>query len=351
MFMYNYSKWVKYINEICKPITEPTFVTDNKIVLETDAYRLRQFAGGGDEHPVVILPPQSGHHSSICDYSQNNSLVRTFLKNGINSLYAIEWKSATSERASETLEDLMLHTHACVSSLDRKVNMVGLCQGGWQAAMYTALFADSVNSLVLAGAPIDAHADGGKIQEALQRFPSEFYKWLVQCGGGLYRGKYQLMAFKMMNPYDRFFGDYLELYLNIDDAKYLKRYHEFRNWYEFVIDIPGKWYLEIVDQLFRNNSLINSGMELFGKSVNLKNINCPLLLIAGSKDDITLPNQVFNTEKHVSTPKNRIRKFLADSGHIGLFMGSKALDTIWPEVIDNIRECSCTEEYELLKAS
>ena len=137
--------------------------------------------------------------------------------------------------------------------------MVGLCQGGWQGAMYTSLFSHNVNSLVLAGSPIDAHADGGKIKDACDALPLDYFKGLVAFGGGIYRGEFQLMSFKMMNPYERFFLDYYNLYSNVDDAGFLERHHRFRNWYEYVCHLPGKWYLEIVDQLFLRNNLIKAG--------------------------------------------------------------------------------------------
>jgi len=328
-----YLRWMRFVSEACRPVTEPAFATANKIVLETNAFRLRQFSEDNDANPVLILPPQAGHHSSICDFSPDNSLVRTFLNHGIRSVYAIDWKTASYKRAGETLEDLMTQTDQCATYLGRRINMVGLCQGGWQGAMYTSLFREKVNTLTLAGSPIDAHADGGKIQDALGTLPSAWFNWVVNMGGGIYRGEFQLFAFKMMNPYDRFFMDYWKLYDNIDDSDYVKKYHDFRNWYEFVHNLPGSWYLQVVDELFRKNNLIQGKIKLFNRKVDLKRIDVPLLLIAGSKDDITLPNQVFNAAKYVSTPSHLIAQFLADSGHIGLFMGKAALKKIWPEGI------------------
>ncbi len=345
-----YNQWMKFVVEATRPVTQPTFVTKNEIVLETDAFTLRQFSEGGDSNPVLILPPQSGHHSGICDFSRENSLVGTFLNHGVKSVYAIDWKSATYGRAGETLETLVMDTDRCVSRIGRKVNLVGLCQGGWQGAIYTALFKNKVNSLVLAGSPIDAHADPGKIKFACDLFPYNFFKSLVMAGGGIYRGEFQLLAFKLMNPYDRFFLDYYNLYKNVEDAAFLERHHRFRNWYESVSHLPGKWYLQIVDQLFIKNNLIKGKMTLFDKKIDLKNIDCPLFMIAGSKDDITTPGQVFNAAKYFSTPPDRMEQFLVDSGHIGLFMGKNSLKTAWPKVIAKMKTYSDNCEEELLEA-
>lgn len=345
-----YNKWMKFVVEATRPLTPPTFATENEIVLETSAYRLRRFSEGDDNNPVLILPPQAGHHSGICDFSDENSLVGTFLNNGVKSVYAIDWKSATYGRADETLEDLLIHTDRCISHIGRKVNLVGLCQGGWQGTMYTSLFSDRVNSLVLAGSPIDSHADDGKLKFACDVLPYNFFQTLVMAGGGVYRGEFQLLAFKMMNPYERFFEDYYNLYKNIDDEAFLKRHHRFRNWYESVRHLPGGWYLEIVDQLFIRNNLVKGKMRLFNKKIDLKNIDCPLFMIAGSKDDITTPGQVFNAGRYVSTPPERMERFLVDSGHVGLFMGKNSLKTAWPKVIEKMKTYSGNGDKELLEA-
>jgi poly(3-hydroxyalkanoate) synthetase len=341
---------MKFVVEATRPVTRPTFATENEVVLETDAFRLRQFSKGGDKNPVLILPPQAGHDSGICDFSSENSLVGAFLKHGMKSVYAIDWKSAESNRAGETLESLIMHTDRCVSRIDRKVNLVGLCQGGWQGTMYTTLFPHRVNSLVLAGSPIDSHAEWGKIPFACDYLPYNFFQSLVLAVCVLYRGEFQLLAFKLMNPYDRFFLDYYNLYNNIENEAFLERHRRFRNWYETVNHLPGGWYLQIVDQLFIKNNLIKGKMTLFDRKVDLKNIDCPLFMIAGSKDDITTPGQVFNAAKYVSTPPERMERFLVDSGHIGLFMGKNSLQTAWPAAIAKMKAYSGGGEEELLEA-
>jgi hypothetical protein len=42
----------------------------------------------------------------------------------------------------------------------------------------------------------------------------------------------------------------------------------------------------------------------------------------------------------MSTPPDRIAGYLADSRHIGLFMGSDSLKTVWPKVIEGMKTYS-----------
>ena len=55
-------------------------------------------------------------------------------------------------------------------------------------------------------------------------------------------------------------------------------------------------------------------------------------LLAGAADDITTPEQVFNAEHLVGTPRDQIHKELAPGGHIGLFMGAKTLKQQWARI-------------------
>lgn len=64
----------------------------------------------------------------------------------------------------------------------------------------------------------------------------------------------------------------------------------------------------------------------------MKDIACPVYLLAGAEDDITTKEQVFDADKYLGTPKTDIIKKLASGGHIGLFMGSKTLSECWPDV-------------------
>ena len=69
----------------------------------------------------------------------------------------------------------------------------------------------------------------------------------------------------------------------------------------------------------------------------MKDIVCPVYLLAGAEDDITTKEQVFDAEKYLGTPKAEIVKKLASGGHIGLFMGTRTLTECWPGIARWIR--------------
>lgn len=330
--------YLRFLKEITRPVKKPAWTTPNTVLLELGNVLLRDFSrkSRSKETPILILPPQAGHHSSIADYGPGQSLVQAVLSVQ-NSVYVTEWKAATPDRKNETIDDCITSMDKCIDAIREKgskVNLIGLCQGGWQSAIYTALFPEKVKSLTLAAAPIDFKAGRGKIQFYVEMFPMLFYESLVAQGGGTMPGEYMKLGFKMLNPFDRFVLDYADLYAHLDDPAYMQRHRKFRDWYEYTQDIPGKMYLQIVKELFKENRLVRGGLRILGRYVNLRHIQCPLILLAGNKDDITPPEQLFNIQENVQS--RDVMKRTASAGHIGVFMSEKVLKDYWPQILEKI---------------
>jgi poly(3-hydroxyalkanoate) synthetase len=200
------------------------------------------------------------------------------------------------------------------------------------AAMIAARFPDKVNSLVLAGAPIDANAGDGPIKQMAQKTPLSFYADLVALGGGLMKAKYMLQGWKNMHPEQHYMQDQIDLYENIDDPAYIAKEETFDSWYENPIDLPGRWYLQVIQQIFKENRLARGEFVGLGRKLDLRKIVCPTYLLAGASDDITTPEQVLDAAKYIGTPKDRIVSKTVAGGHIGLFMGARTLKDHWPEI-------------------
>jgi polyhydroxyalkanoate depolymerase len=312
----------------------PRFATPNEVLLDLHTLRLRDFtpAGAPAQTPTVIDAPFAGHASSIADYAPGQSLVETLMANGLQRLFVTDWRSATPEMKDYDIDNYLAELNVVVDELGGRVNLIGLCQGGWMSTMYAARYPDKVNSLVLAGSPIDTDAGHGPIREMAHQLPMEDFAKLVKLGGGFMRGQMMLAAWKNMHPGEQYFGKYLELYEHIDDPAYVKKQEAFEAWYENPIDLPGRWYLQAVEQLFKENRLAKGRFVALGRMLSLASIRCPVTLLAGDKDDITTSEQVFNAEQYLGTPKDQIVKVLAAGGHIGLFMGSKTLRDHWPGI-------------------
>ncbi len=318
----------------------PSWTTPHEIVFETPLARLRDFSASRRRVvPTLVLPPQAGHDSCIVDYSAEQSQMRTILETGLERALSLDWVGATSKTADATVEDYIDVVDRAVEHCGGRVNLIGDCQGGWLATIYAALHPERINTLTIAGAPIDFHAGEPVIHEVMRRIGPDgdlrFYEALVASGGGILRGQHMLTGFIMIQPGAEI-SRQIDLLLNLNDPAHVARYREFEDWFKHTQDVPGAFYLWIVRNLFRDNALISGSLDVGGQKVDLGRLEMPLNLLAGATDHITPPDQVFALAKHASTPAEHVTRHTSTGGHLGLFMGHEALREHWPRVLSEV---------------
>jgi polyhydroxyalkanoate depolymerase len=328
-----YAKNLKFVEEEIRihGHQRPRLATPNRARLDLRTMVLREYGQAGGT-PTLIDAPHAGHTATIADYHRGQSLVETLLSNGCGHVALTDWKSATPDMKDLEIDNYLAEMLVAIDDLGGRVNLIGLCQGGWVSTMLAARFPDKVNTLVLAGSPIDTDAGQGPIRQMVHASPISFYEELVALGNGLMQGKFMLQGWKNMHPEQHYMQDHIDLYEHIDDPVYLAKQESFERWYENPIDLPGRWYLQVIQQLFKDNRLAQSRFVGLGRELHLKDITCPLYLLAGQDDDITTPEQVLNAARLMGTPAHQIEQKIVPGGHIGLFMGARTLSEHWPPI-------------------
>jgi hypothetical protein len=157
-----YAKNLKFVEEEIKINDElrPKLATPNQVRLNLRTMALRDYGQPGGI-PTLIDAPYAGHTAMIADYHKDQSLVQTLLANGISHVALTDWKSATQDMKDLEIDNYLADVVVAIDDLVGRVNMIGICPGGWAAAMISARFPEKVNALVLAGAPIDMNAGNG----------------------------------------------------------------------------------------------------------------------------------------------------------------------------------------------
>ena len=333
-------------NRIIKERNAPSWVHPNEVVRTWPVARLRHFSPPDaatvepdDMVPTLILPPQAGHDSCIVDYAPGQSQVLTAIEAGCSPVYSMDWLGATKETKDCGIEDYLETIHEAVQHIGGHANIVGDCQGGWLATIYTALYPDTVHTLSIAGAPIDFHAGEPLIHDWLRVMAPlgsiDVYRALVAVNGGVLPGDVMLNGFKIMQP-DAEIDRQMALLAHVHDERHVERYRRFEDWFQWTQPIPGAFYLWIVEHLFLRNELLHDELVVGGRHVDLHDIHCPLYLLAGAKDHITPPAQVFALAEFAATPEEEVWKLTTDGGHLGIFMGHQSLRTCWKPVFEDI---------------
>lgn len=313
--------------EFC--LKEPDWFTPYEELVSTPIGRVLSF-GGEDrsiEVTTLIVPPQAGHSSHIADYGDRKSLVQTCLNATNGRVLSIEWKRSTQSTKYASVVDLLdLIDYAVDTCSTSKVNLVGLCQGGWLSAIYAALYPQKIRTLTIAGAPIDFHIGNGYITKLADNTPMWLYELMVDACGGVMSGHLMLSGWKGMHAVERYINDHIDIWNATDDEQMLSKIKKFREWYEYPRDIGGAWYLWCIRNLFKDNLLIQDGIVLNNKRVLLSDINVPVYILTGEDDDITLPEQSLALANKVSAMSKH--RTIPDVGHIGVFMSGKS-QPIW----------------------
>ncbi|MBW2702055.1 MAG: alpha/beta hydrolase [Deltaproteobacteria bacterium] len=324
-----------------RQVPPPAWSTTHRVLMDEGSWALRDFSKDEVSRPMVLVVPPEVNASTIVDFSAEQSLVGTILSHGFSRVAALCWGSADEDSRERGIDDSVMSILASLERLSsltghKSHHVVGVCQGGWESAIAAALQPDRFASLTLVAAPIDFHAGAGLVQGLARSLPMAVFENMVAMGEGVMRGKFISSGFDNLLPFERYFLKYLSIWNHLDDAEWMERFYELNDWYRAPKDLPGPMYLQAVRELFKDNKLIKGRMEVMGRRVELSNIRCPVALVAGSKDHITPPEQVWAAEAAVGSQK--IFRRLIPAGHVGTFMGKQALADHWPAVLAKLRE-------------
>ena len=120
------------------------------------------------ETPVLIVAPYAVHDASVGDFADSHSVAQILSKE--HPVAMTFWKSATAQMRYYGIDAYLSDLNVAIDDLGGCASLVGLCQGGWLAAVYASRFPKKARKLVLVGAPIDLAATELRITRALSAF-------------------------------------------------------------------------------------------------------------------------------------------------------------------------------------
>jgi poly(3-hydroxybutyrate) depolymerase len=315
------------------PVQEPAFTTPNTIALDLKSVRLRDFSLTQAGTATLICAPFALHGAAVADLAPGHSLVAALRAAGLRRLFLTDWRTAQPDMRFRAIDDYLADLNILVDHIGTRVDLIGLCQGGWLALLYAARFPGKVRKLVIAGAPIDIAAAPSRLSMLVEANPLATFHTLVSLGDGRVLGD-KVAQLWGLHAVDRAnVHAILQTAEPIDSPAFAQPEAAFRAWDAWTFDLPGTYYLEVVDNLYKHNALAAGEFVALGQTVDLKSLRVPLYLLAARDDELVAPAQLFATERLVGTPPQRIGKALAPCGHLGLFMGREILGEYWPRIV------------------
>ncbi|MBI3268506.1 MAG: alpha/beta fold hydrolase [Planctomycetes bacterium] len=287
---------------------------------------------------VIEQLVDAGHEVFLLDWGrpgprEANRSIESYLRETVHA--AVQKARSLAAPAPIANKTRRTRRGAAKTAPAPRLTLLGYCQGGTYAALYAALYPESVDRLVLMAAPL-AFSGTGTIQ-VCARIPG-FDAEAALDGSGNVPALWLRWAFELLRPFDtsvrylRFFERVHEEEVPDDELEHFLAMEE---WVNDPVDHPGRAFLEFHRWFYRDDALLAGGVRVGEDVARLEAIRCPTLLLAGRRDHLVPPDSTLAARERFGCGPVKVLE--CDCGHIGLSVSSKAHREVWPEVISWIQ--------------
>jgi polyhydroxyalkanoate synthase len=295
-------------------------------------YRFTPVAAQRCAVPVLITYALV-NRETMMDLEAGRSLIRNLLEQGLD-LYIINWGSPSRMDQALTLDDYIdMYIDACVRFICRerglaKINLLGVCQGGTYAAIYTALHPDRIRNLVTMVAPFDwdnrdsllniwaRQMDAERMVSRLGNIPADLMNF----------------GFLMLKPFQLMLDKYVGMVDLADNPEALRSFLRMEKWIFDSPDLAGQAFLKFIQATYGTNSLARGTLEINGRTVDMKRITHPVLNLFAEQDHL-VPPSASRALRHLVGSRDYTERALP-VGHIGMYVSSKSQRELGPLIAD-----------------
>ncbi len=271
----------------------------------------------------------------VLDLRPGHSYVEYMLRHGYD-LYLLDWGAPGPEDKNLKFDDYALEYLPRVVRKFKKLtgaeefSMLGWCLGALISTMYSALRPDDgLKNLILLTAPLDFADKSAGGFTRWSSHPSFKAETIAEKLGNI-PGEMIDNGAKMLKPVENFFGSYTMLWDNIDNPSAVEAWHAMNTWVRDIIPMAGGAYQQLINELYKENRLMEGKMKLRGELVDLSHLRANLLNVIAQADHITPPCQSERVMDLVGSQDKEV--FRVRGGHIGIMAGRGAEKNTWPHI-------------------
>jgi polyhydroxyalkanoate synthase len=189
----------------------------------------------------------------------------------------------------------------------------------------SALHPENVKNLILHATPVDF----GKSPTVLESWIKDLdVKRFVKTFGNV-PSSFLNIAFILRNPLEAALK-YHFYFSQPRSTKEIMQFFAVESWLYDSVPIIGKVFEQIIDDIYKNNLLIQNKMMLGKKLIDLKKITIPFLNIVGANDDLVSAESSRTITTIISSKDKKTLEF--PTGHVGLCISKKAHKKLWPDL-------------------
>lgn len=308
--------------------------TPYEIVYEEDRVKLKHYKPIAESQlktPLLVVYALINRETML-DLQCGRSVVQTLLRGGID-LYMVDWGYPSRKDRYLTIDDHVngymdnIVDFICQRHHLPKINLMGICMGGTFCVIYAALHPEKVKNLITTVAPTNFDTDQGLLHVWMKTVDADR---MVNSFGNI-SGDLMNLGFLLLNPARLVIDKYMGFLENMENKDFVENFVRMEKWIFDSPDVPGETFRQFVKDCYQQNLLIQSKMVVGGRRVDLQEVTMPLLNIYGRLDHLVPPGACnLLTDKVGSKDKQDV---CIDTGHIGIYVSSKAQGEFAPGII------------------
>ena len=288
--------------------------------------------------PLLIIPPLMVR-PTIFDLRAGHSFVSRLMEAGID-VYLLDMGIPDRTYREVGLDDYILEFVEPafdkvieLSGFDRAF-LFGWSMGGIMSYIFSSLMDDKskMAGLITCGSPVDfSEMFPFHILAKIFRMPLTGF---VSVIGNIPPSLIKL-SFRMISPLATVMR-YGELASNYHDREWVAGYESIDNWVNGFLPYAQETFRQFVQECVIEDKLRKGNLFIGERQVDLKNLNSPLLAVAGHTDKLAPVPSVEPITEFVGSDDINFLK--VNGGHIGMIAGRRAPDTVWKPIAEWIRD-------------
>lgn len=305
--------------------------------------------------PLILVPPL-GVTTETFDLMPHRSLARYMSARGFYT-YLVDWGQPQKEHAHLSLKDYademlgkaiqQVREH----SGSEEVSMMGWCMGGLLILLHAGFSHDpNIKNIVTVASPIDLRGGGivarsATALDAPAKLVRKYSNWrLHELNPRLLASPNWLttLGFKLTDPIGSI-TTYWDLITRLWDREFVENHSTTSDYLNNMLLYPGGVIQDMVVNAAIDNQFAKGQMKIRGAVSDLSTIAADMMVFAGERDVLVPAPVARKLMDVVSSPDKTF--IVAPGGHMGVVLGSKAMNNVWSPAADWLEERS----GELLK--
>lgn len=312
-------------------------LTPKELIYQEDKMQLFHYKPMAEEIctvPTLIIYALV-NRQYMMDIQQDRSVIQNFLKLGLD-LYIVDWGYPTAEDKYITLDDYIdVYIENAVNEVlkktgAKKLNIIGVCQGGTFSAIYTALNPHKVKNLVTMVAPFDFEAGAESDNGLLFKWSKEMNVDNMVDTFGVIPGELLNGGFDMLKPFQLMIDKYVGIIDNLENPDNAANFVRMEKWILDSPDQAGEAYRRFIKDLYQENKLVKGTLTIGNRTVDLNNITMPVLTIYGEQDHIVPAAASIPLNEYISSSDKELAAYPV--GHIGMYVSARSQNLIAPKI-------------------